>query len=155
MRSSIASVSSSSVGLTLALALAACGSNTSRPEAGVVDPPDGPLLAYDVSPEDTTDDVVPARPCTLVLPECPQSAPPSYTRDIQPIVAQRCLPGCHEPGGIEQAQLLNSYSQIYAKRATVLSQIYHCKMPPPERPELPVDQVTTLLTWLVCGSPNN
>jgi hypothetical protein len=52
-------------------------------------------------------------------------------------------------------QPLGSYPQIYAIRRTVLTQVYGCKMPPPEKPALPDDEANTILTWLVCAAPNN
>src|SRR5882757_548035 len=119
----------------------------------------GHFGVVDAGPVDTDaafllDSDAPARPCTLVRSRC--SAPaPSYAADIAPVIARRCLPACHEPGGIEQVQPLTNYAEVYFRRVNVLQQVFNCRMPPPDKPELPSEEVTTFLNWLVCGSPNN
>jgi hypothetical protein len=154
MPSSSVSASNSRAAAVLALVLATCGGGSRPTESGQLlgdggDPGDGPPVA-DLLPGEA-----PPRPCTLVLPTCPATGGPSYATQIKPLVARRCLPSCHEPGGIEQMQPLGSYPQIYAIRRTVLTQVYGCKMPPPEKPALPDDEANTILTWLVCAAPNN
>ena len=93
--------------------------------------------------------------CDWALPATCPGAAPSYAGDVAPLIASRCLPACHAPGGISQMQTLGSYSQIFSKRGTVLSQIYTCKMPPAPTPALPADEGKVILDWLVCGAPNN
>jgi hypothetical protein len=139
MPSSSASASSSRrVAAALVLLLTACGGGGRFPPA----------------PPDAAPEVLPARPCTLALPSCP-APPPSYVEDIESLVARRCRPACHEPGGVEAAQPLTTYAEIYARRAKVIDQVFHCKMPPLDRPGLPDDEALTILSWLVCAAPNN
>ena len=151
-----ASNSKTIVAIALAL-LVACGCDGGHfavVDAGSVDVADAAFLPDNDALESEVQDGPPARPCTLVLPRC--SAPaPSYAADIAPLIAKRCLPACHEPGGIEQVQPLTNYAQVYFRRVNVLQQVFRCRMPPLDRPELPSEEVTALLNWLVCGSPNN
>jgi hypothetical protein len=147
MQSFFDSASSSRAAIALALLVMACGGRSGGADAAPVDPADATDgLAVDLPP----------RPCTLVLPTCPATGAPSYVRDVQPIIARRCLPACHGPGGIEaQAQPLSTYAQIFQRRANILSQVYSCKMPPLDQPALADEDAAVILTWLVCASPNN
>jgi hypothetical protein len=153
MQSSSGSAFSSRAALAALLAVSCGGGSDPNPDA---EAPDGwSSLADDGAPHDG-DEVLPARPCTWMLPPmCPETGAPSYAMVIAPIVAKRCVPACHEPGGVSLNKPLTNHAQIFSVRATVLNQIYNCKMPPPERPPLPTDEGQLLLTWLVCGSPNN
>ncbi len=91
--------------------------------------------------------------CPNDLPSaCPSSGAPSYSATVAPILAQRCV-ACHSPGGIEANSPLDSYGAVYAIRGSVLDQVYACKMPQ-DTPLTPADR-QALLTWLVCGAPNN
>jgi hypothetical protein len=145
MPSSSASASNSSrAAALLALLVVACGSGTfARLDAGET-----------LASTDAAGEVLPARPCTLVLPSCP-APPPGYAATIAPLLARRCRPACHEPGGVEAVQPLTTHPEVYARRAKVIDQVFHCKMPPLDRAGLPDDEAITILQWLVCGSPNN
>jgi hypothetical protein len=154
MPSSSASASNSSRAAALLAALVvACGGGTSRDAAA----PDGVErldLGETLASSDAAGEVLPARPCSLVLPSCP-APPPGYSATIAPLLARRCRPACHEPGGVEAAQPLTTQPEVYARRAKVVDQVFHCKMPPLDRAGLPDDEAITILQWLVCGSPNN
>ncbi|MGZ3454192.1 MAG: hypothetical protein ACXVEF_31595 [Polyangiales bacterium] len=50
---------------------------------------------------------------------------------------------------------LDGYSAIFARRTTVLTQVYSCKMPQEGEPALSADERAKLLMWLVCKAPNN
>ncbi len=122
---------------------------------------DSRAVALDAAPDDggmqlAREDAPPGRVCTFTLPPaCPDGGAPSYAAVVAPIVASRCLPACHEPGGASGNKPLTSPAAIKSRLATVLTQIYRCRMPPAERPQLPEDEGNLLLTWLVCGAPNN
>ncbi len=120
------------VGLVLVL-VAGCG----QASAGIADlGPDGPLL------------------CPNDLPQsCPAPAP-SWSGVVAPIVANQCAL-CHQPGGTASSKPLTSYQEVYARRVTVLTEVYGCQMPP--APDSPLDDAerASLLGWLVCGAPNN
>ena len=79
---------------------------------------------------------------------------PSYQSNVSGIINLRCGT-CHSPGGQEASRPLQTYSQVYSERSAVLNQVYACNMPPPPA-ALPTEpERTALLTWLVCGAPQN
>lgn len=113
---------------------AACGSapaiapDASAPEAGVC-------------PED-----LPAA--------CPATAP-RYQAEIALILASKCA-SCHGAGGTASSRFdTSSYDRVYSARATALSQIYDCRMPPANAVALSPGERAALLTWFVCHAPNN
>jgi hypothetical protein len=156
---SSASAYSSSGALALALMATTCGAGHpggTLIDRGGVSPSDDASAALpdDADAAAGTGDA-PAPPCTWVLPRaCPPTVP-SFAMDIAPLIARRCRPACHEPGGVSEAQTLTTYAQVFAKRGTVLTQFLYCKMPPPPVPALPPEEGAQLLDWLICGSPNN
>lgn len=94
-----------------------------------------------------------ASDCPSDLPaSCPASGAPSYQNDVAPILAARCV-SCHSAGGIEANAPLDTYTAVYDRRGPVLDQVYACKMPQ-GTPLSPAER-QALLTWLVCGAPNN
>lgn len=90
--------------------------------------------------------------CPTDLPTCPDGGAPSWTNDVQPIVQAQCA-SCHSPGGVEPAQPLVTYGDVYARRGPVLDQVYACLMP--QTGSLSATDRNALLTWLECGAPNN
>lgn len=91
--------------------------------------------------------------CSQVAYSCP-STPPSYAKDVAPIIVARCG-ACHYPGGIAGDRELEDYKVLYGIRVTVLSEVVTCKMP--QAPALPPTDAEkkTLLDWLACGAPDN
>jgi hypothetical protein len=102
-------------------------------------------IADDSSPE--------AGVCVRNLPTCP-ATPPSYAQTVQPIIAKRCV-SCHFAGSTLAREDLSTYAGVFANRGTVLDQVYGCIMPPSDALPLAADEKVTLMTWLVCGAPNN
>jgi len=91
--------------------------------------------------------------CPSDLPaSCPATGAPSYQNDVAPILAARCV-SCHSAGGIEANVPLDTYTSVFGWRGPVLDQVYACKMPQ-GTPLAPAER-QALLTWLVCGAPNN
>jgi hypothetical protein len=86
------------------------------------------------------------------LPTCPSSGAPSYATDVAPIFAQQCVT-CHSAGGQEPSTPLGTYADVYMYRSPVLDQVDACLMPLGTS-LAPADRIT-LLTWLLCGAPNN
>jgi len=84
---------------------------------------------------------------------CP-ATPPSYANDIAPLIDQYCSQ-CHNPQVSAFDQPLSTYSDLFARRQDVLDQIYACQMPMPPAPQPTTAERVTLLTWFVCGAPNN
>jgi hypothetical protein len=77
---------------------------------------------------------------------------PVYS-DVQPIFIGHCVK-CHAPNGVEAVRPLDSYAAVMAQTG-VLDQVYGCRMPPLGEPALSSTERATLLSWLVCGSPQN
>jgi hypothetical protein len=91
--------------------------------------------------------------CDRQLPTCPP-APPSYQRDVAPIIVRECA-ACHYPGSTIARGVYSTYGQLQAGRGSVLNEVFACKMPVAPVPPLSPDDRTTLLTWIECGGPNN
>ena len=84
---------------------------------------------------------------------CPTTGVPSYATDIAPLIDKYCT-SCHGPGGEKSNMPLTTYAQLDGAISSVHNQIYQCRMPlsPPDPTEA---ERVTLLTWFVCGAPNN
>jgi hypothetical protein len=96
----------------------------------------------------------PAPQCPNDLPgSCPSPAP-SWSQTVQPVIQNRCQ-RCHSPTGTAKNRLLQSYSDVYAQRSSVLNRVYACTMPPGGEPQPTTAEREALLGWLVCGAPNN
>jgi hypothetical protein len=93
---------------------------------------------------------------------CPSDAPascpstvPSYAQAVGPLLAANCG-SCHEVGGSNPNPVLATAGDYAAHRIDVLAQIEACLMPPPGGPDgFTVSERLQVLTWLVCGAPNN
>ena len=92
--------------------------------------------------------------CPNDLPGSCPADPPSYQRDVVPVLERHCL-SCHSSGGQEATQPLDTYQAVHDRRSAVLDQVYACRMPPAGEPALPVSDRQTLLKWLVCRAPDN
>jgi hypothetical protein len=86
-------------------------------------------------------------------PACPTPAP-GFAADVFPAIQARCA-GCHSPTGIEANRPYQTYQQIFSQRAGMLHQLYTCRMPPATAPQPTAEERQLLLTWLVCGAPDN
>ena len=84
---------------------------------------------------------------------CPPS-PPTYAKDVAPLVSASCAT-CHVTGGREASRLLTNYAQVFAQRGAVLTQVNACRMPPRDGPQLSPEGRKALLAWLVCGAKND
>ena len=92
--------------------------------------------------------------CPQDLPAACPSSEPSYKLDVAPIFANRCTT-CHSPDGSDSARDYANYASIFANRGAILDQVYACNMPPIGSAPPTTSERVTLLTWLVCGAPNN
>jgi hypothetical protein len=104
--------------------------------------------ASDAAPEDNA--------CPNDLPEgdnCTDFTP-GYELRVAPIIEQRCVT-CHFPDNSRSQYVFSDYEGVFAARRTVLTRIYGCVMPPAGAPQLTPDERRILLTWLVCGAPDN
>lgn len=92
--------------------------------------------------------------CPNDLPaSCPATVP-SYQATIAPLINLRCVT-CHSPGGQESSLPFQTYSEVYPNRSAMLNQVYACNMPLAPAPKLTAQERQELLTWLVCGAPQN
>ncbi len=92
--------------------------------------------------------------CPNDLPaSCPATVP-SYQSTVAPIINLRCVT-CHSPGGQEASRPLQTYAEVYSERSAVLNQVYACNMPPGSAAKPTEQERQALLTWLVCGAPQN
>ena len=85
--------------------------------------------------------------------DCPAAAP-KYSPVVARIVSERCL-GCHYQSNPFSSQAFVDYDSTYAARRTMLTQVYGCNMPPPEAPQLTLEERGALLKWFVCDAPQN
>jgi hypothetical protein len=99
--------------------------------------------------------------CKSSASDCPQDLPascptlaPSYRQVVAAVIARECT-GCHAPDALQSDRDLSTYAGLYANRGAVLDQVYACNMPPAGSPSLDTTDRVLLLTWLVCGSPDN
>jgi mono/diheme cytochrome c family protein len=92
--------------------------------------------------------------CPNDLPASCAATPPSYARDVAPIVASKCVV-CHGPGGVESNRDLSTYDHVHTLRSSVLNQVHACAMPPADGEALTAAERATLLGWLVCSAPDN
>ncbi|HLK37043.1 MAG TPA: hypothetical protein VKU41_09865 [Polyangiaceae bacterium] len=84
---------------------------------------------------------------------CP-SPPPSWKAEVQPIINDRCVP-CHSPTGVESVLNYTSYQGVFVRYPEMRDQLYQCVMPPSTAAQPTEAERETLLTWFVCGAPNN
>lgn len=99
--------------------------------------------------------------CTSSAPNCPKDEPascpadvPSYATDVAPLIQQYCSE-CHNPQGSAFDQPISTYSELYQRRLDVLDEIYECEMPMSPAPQPALTNRVTLLTWFICGAPDN
>ncbi len=127
--------------LAIAVVLVAgCGQNHAR----IVDLGGADFAVPDLAPS-----------CPNDLPQSCPANPPSYQNDVAPIIQAYCLQ-CHSPGGAAADRPFIDYAHVQAQLMMILDQVYACNMPPADAGlHMTEQQRLTLLTWLVCGGPNN
>ena len=92
--------------------------------------------------------------CPDVVPAtCPPS-PPTYAKDVAPLVLKSCTP-CHAPGGTQSSRLLTTYPGLVKESNGALLQVAACRMPPRGFLAMTDEARTALLGWVVCGAKND
>ena len=89
--------------------------------------------------------------CSVTAPAGCPSPVPTY-RDVQPIIAQRCVV-CHgaDPNG---PWPLSDYDSVVAWKEPVAEKIGDCEMPPADAGvPMTTDERQKILSWLQCGAP--
>jgi uncharacterized membrane protein len=86
-------------------------------------------------------------------PNC--ASPPSYSMQVEGIIASRCLP-CHGPGGVEYAaKPEDTYPKVKTAAIDMYSQVLDCVMPLADAGQPTPEERQALLDWFACGAPNN
>jgi hypothetical protein len=99
-----------------------------------------------------------ASTCPTVSSDCP-APPPSWSKDVQPLIQSYCVM-CHQPGGSGYSLAdLTSYTSVFRSRAAITFQVSQCLMPnqdaSPPPPQLTTAQRETIVSWVGCMAPNN
>jgi len=83
-------------------------------------------------------------------PSC-EGSPPTYARDIVPILQRRCFQ-CHAGDGVAaDDHNFSRFVSFHAQRSSVADQVAACTMPPTSQPRLPQDEAEAILRWAACG----
>jgi hypothetical protein len=144
--------------VVLAVVLAGCGSSSGDAAALDVTRQDaGAIGAVDAGGPDAGDpDGGAVAACPALPPDisCP-SRPPSFAADVLPILNQRCN-NCHDPNLVNGPWPLQDYYDVSAWQGQIAADLVNCTMPPPDGgTTLPEPEREQLITWIVCGAPNN
>jgi len=94
--------------------------------------------------------------------DTPRGAPPSYSRDVAPILQRRCQ-GCHRPGQVGPFTLL-SFEDVHGRAKMIASVLEQGAMPPwnadarfdgvfVNQRSLAASEKKTLLDWIAAGMP--
>jgi hypothetical protein len=105
-------------------------------------------------PMATQVDAFVALSCANDLPTACPSTIPSWKTSVQPLIAQQCG-SCHTQNGSDATRPFDTYAQVSREPGAMLDQIFACTMPPALDTVLQPSERQTLLTWLVCGAPEN
>jgi hypothetical protein len=105
--------------------------------------------------------VATALPGVLYAQRMPVAAPPTFYRDVLPILQERCE-GCHRAGEIAPMPLVN-YEQARPFARAIAADASARKMPPwfadpsighfSNDPSLSPQQISTLVAWAAAGAP--
>jgi hypothetical protein len=126
--------------------LAGCAGDRAVPPTANVD--DGGCLGDPVGrsrpPADCAHDVPSAADCPTAVP--------SFDRDVEPILAERCKL-CHAPGEVAERILFDTYREAFSWYRLMYPQVLACEMPPSCAGLMPEVERQVLLKWFVCKAP--
>jgi hypothetical protein len=96
----------------------------------------------------------PARPdaCAVARVTTCDVAPPTYERDLRPVLERRCF-SCHAgDGAAAEEHDWSRYAVAFAQRRAIADQIAECGMPPPKAPRPSKEEAELILRWVTCGA---
>jgi mono/diheme cytochrome c family protein len=78
----------------------------------------------------------------------------TYTAHIKSIIDKNCV-GCHQPGGIQSSDLLNSYNavRVFARNGQLVSRTNNATNPMPPSGLMPECDRRQIEAWVKRGSP--
>ena len=80
-------------------------------------------------------------------------APPSYQREVTPLLQHYCL-GCHAPGGeAGEDHDFTRYETLHAQRRQLGGELQTGAMPPGDRPQPSRAERELLQRWACLGAP--
>ena len=79
------------------------------------------------------------------------SAPPSYSAEVKPVLKERCF-GCHTgDGSAADDHDFSNLSRVVAERRDIARQVAAHAMPPASKPQLTENEASLLLRWAACA----
>jgi hypothetical protein len=83
---------------------------------------------------------------------------PGFAKDIAPIFARSCLPGCHDSpqGTPDAAWPLTDHDDVASWETYILADMLDCAMPPiANAANYPITRQDreTILKWILCDTP--
>jgi hypothetical protein len=134
--------------LAAALAFARCTPSTApADDAGI----DATLDAADAQLDRASSDAP-----IVCNPPPPTSCgdPPVHYGDIEPILATRCVAGCHDGADAAGPWPLTTFANVASWSIEIRTQLAHCEMPPVDSGlTLSDDERFAIMRWVACGSP--
>ena len=98
--------------------------------------------------------------CPSLDNDCPASVP-SWSKQVEEIATLTCfVSACHGPQGKAGPKfVMTNYAGLVGLRTTAITQVNSCAMPNADagvpEPTLDPSDRQALLSWLVCGAPDN
>jgi hypothetical protein len=143
-----------SVYLSLALICVACGGSGASQDAGRAGANSAAGSGADAGGICTYVPGNEPSDCPNDLPAACSQPAPSYSSDVSPIIGTYCVP-CHRTGGLAPDKPFGTYAPVSKLRTDILGRVSRCIMPPLCAAQPTPDERAKLLSWLVCGAPNN
>jgi mono/diheme cytochrome c family protein len=92
--------------------------------------------------------------CAVSTPATCPTTQPSYAADVAPVLETYCV-SCHQAGGSEAGKPLDTYRSAVSLGSSVENVVAGCTMPPSSDAQPTAAQREAVLTWILCGAPNN
>lgn len=91
----------------------------------------------------------------VIVGENPQGSVPSFANVVLPIMQNFCATsGCHVTGG-NAPFVINGFSDVQSRAASIKSRVAAQTMPPSASPSLSSSQIASIVAWVDGGAPDN